>query len=86
MWLREIFSQKQKKDSPIIKGKTYHLNYEKRAATELTPVKSYKKGLIFLAVRYHKSFAKTRKFYIRRNNRKVDSIERGRIVIAHLLP
>ena len=29
---------------------------------------------------------KTRKFYIRRNNNKVDSIEIGRIVIAHLLP
>ena len=27
-----------------------------------------------------------RKFYIRRNNKKVDSIEIGRIVIAHLLP
>ena len=27
-----------------------------------------------------------RKFYIRRNNNKVDSKERGRIVIAHLLP
>ena len=28
----------------------------------------------------------SRKFYIRRNNNKVDSIETGRIVIAHLLP
>ena len=28
---------------------------------------------------------KSRKFYIRRNNNKVDSIETGRIVIAHLL-
>ena len=28
----------------------------------------------------------TRKFYIRRNNNKVDSIETGRMVIAHLLP
>ena len=27
-----------------------------------------------------------RKFYIRRNNIKVDSIETGRIVTAHLLP
>ena len=27
-----------------------------------------------------------RKFYIRRNNNKADSIETGRIVIAHLLP
>ena len=27
-----------------------------------------------------------RKFYIRRNNNKIDSIETGRIVIAHLLP
>ena len=27
-----------------------------------------------------------RKFYIRRNNNKVDSKETGRIVIAHLLP
>ena len=27
-----------------------------------------------------------RKFYIRRNNNKVDSKEAGRIVIAHLLP
>ena len=28
----------------------------------------------------------SRKFYIRRNDNKVDSIETGRIVIAHLLP
>ena len=28
----------------------------------------------------------TRKFYIRRNSNKVDSIETGRIAIAHLLP
>ena len=28
----------------------------------------------------------TRKFYIRKNNNKVDSIETGLIVIAHLLP
>ena len=27
-----------------------------------------------------------RKFYIRRNNNKVDTIETGRIVIAYLLP
>ena len=27
-----------------------------------------------------------RKFYIRRNNNKIDSTETGRIVIAHLLP
>ena len=27
-----------------------------------------------------------RKFYIRRNNNKVDSKETGRLVIAHLLP
>ena len=27
-----------------------------------------------------------RKFYIRRNNKKVDSIETRRIVIAHFLP
>ena len=27
-----------------------------------------------------------RKFYIRRNNKKVDAIETGRIVIAGLLP
>ena len=33
-----------------------------------------------------KHLLKTRKFYIRRNNNKVDSIETGRIVIAHLLP
>ena len=29
---------------------------------------------------------RSRKFYIRRNNNKVDSIKTGRIVIAHLLP
>ena len=29
---------------------------------------------------------RARKFYIRRNNNKVDSIETGRIVIVHLLP
>ena len=29
---------------------------------------------------------KARKLYIRRNNNKIDSIETGRIVIAHLLP
>ena len=28
----------------------------------------------------------SRKFYVRRNNNKVDSTETGRIVIAHLLP
>ena len=26
------------------------------------------------------------KFYVRRNNGKVDSIETGRVVIAHLIP
>ena len=31
-------------------------------------------------------FIETRKFYVRRKNNKVDSIETGRIVIAHLLP
>ena len=30
-------------------------------------------------------FVEARKFYIRRNNNKVNSIEIGRIVIAHLL-
>ena len=29
---------------------------------------------------------KSRKFYIKRNNNKVDSIEKGRIIIAYLLP
>ena len=33
-----------------------------------------------------KSLMETRKLYIKRNNKKVDSIETGRIVIAHLLP
>ena len=28
----------------------------------------------------------SRKFYIKKNNSKVDSIETGRIIIAHLLP
>ena len=28
----------------------------------------------------------TRKFYVRRNNIKLDSVEKGLIVIAHLLP
>ena len=28
----------------------------------------------------------SRKLYIRRNNKKVDSVETGHIVIAHLLP
>ena len=31
-------------------------------------------------------FVKSRKFYVRRNNNKADSIETGRRVIAHLLP
>ena len=31
-------------------------------------------------------YMKAKKFYIRRNNNKVDSIETDRIVIAHLLP
>ena len=31
-------------------------------------------------------YVHVRKFYIRRNNNKADSIETGRIVIAHLLP
>ena len=31
-------------------------------------------------------YFEARKFYIRRNNNKVDSVETGRIVIAHLLP
>ena len=31
-------------------------------------------------------FIRSRKFYVRRNNNKVDSIETRRIVIAHLLP
>ena len=29
---------------------------------------------------------RSRKFFVRRNNNKVDSIETGRIVIAHLFP
>ena len=33
-----------------------------------------------------KSCSLSRKFYMRRNNNKVDSIETGPIVIAHLLP
>ena len=33
-----------------------------------------------------KACVSTRKFYIRRNNLKVDSIVIGLIVIAHLLP
>ena len=32
------------------------------------------------------SLVYARKFYIRRNNNKADSIETGRIVITHLLP
>ena len=31
-------------------------------------------------------YLSARKFYIRRNNNKIDSIERGRIVITHLFP
>ena len=31
-------------------------------------------------------YVNTRKFFIRRNNKKVDSTETGRIVIAHLIP
>ena len=33
-----------------------------------------------------KSLRAPKKFYIRPNNSKIDSIETGRIVIAHLLP
>ena len=33
-----------------------------------------------------KAKLQTRRFYIRRNNNKVDSIGTERIVIAHLLP
>ena len=41
----------------------------------------------FLWTRFFLIFIlRPRKFYIRRNNNKVDSIETGRIVIAHLLP
>ena len=32
------------------------------------------------------TWRQTRKFYIRRNNNNVDSIETGRIVIGHLFP
>ena len=32
------------------------------------------------------AFPLPRKFYIRRNNNKVDSIKKGSIVIAHVLP
>ena len=44
--------------------------------------------LIFLSsgVHYIHSYVKSRKFYIRRNNKKVDSTETGRIVIAQSLP
>ena len=31
-------------------------------------------------------YFQSKKFYIRRNNNKVDSVETGRIVIVHLLP
>ena len=58
MWLREIFPKNRKmRLSPIIKDKkvTYSkpslkLWKERKDATELIPVKSYKKGLIFLVV------------------------------------
>ena len=36
--------------------------------------------------KYSDCFLESRKFYIRRNNNKVDSTETGRIVITHLLP
>ena len=39
----------------------------------------------FVTISYDK-FLSPRKFYIRRNNSKFDSIETGRRVIAHLLP
>ena len=37
-------------------------------------------------LRYHHSSLLTRKFYIRRNNCEVDSIETGLVVIPRLLP
>ena len=40
--------------------------------------------LLYIAVDYY--FVRARKFYIRRNNNKIDSIETGHIVIADLLP
>ena len=59
MWLRGIFPKNRKMSlSPIIKDKKVtHSNSslklwkERRYATELLPVKSYKKGLIFLVVK-----------------------------------
>ena len=50
----EVFSKNMKNESPLqIRTKkqllTHHLNYENREyAIELIPIKSYKKGLMFL--------------------------------------
>ena len=43
-------------------------------------------GLILFFTEDNAEVCSARKFYRRRNNNKVDSIETGRIVIAHLLP
>ena len=40
----------------------------------------------FYAAKNASTLRVARKFYIRKNNRKVDSIETGCIVIAHLFP
>ena len=43
-------------------------------------------GLILIFTEDSAEVCTARKFYRRRNNSKVDSIETGRIVIAYLLP
>ena len=65
MWLREIFPKNRKmRLSSIIKDKkvTYSnsllkLWKERKYATELIPVKSYKKGLIFFVVKTVANFS-----------------------------
>ena len=44
------------------------------------------KNSYFEASKKNKYIFQSSKFYIRRNNAGVDSVETGRIVIAHLLP
>ena len=71
--------------------KQLHRNYESNAQKvkdAMAPIINAFKvcGPLSLTFSFVVSLAIAKKFYIRGNNNKVDSIETERIVIAHLLP
>ena len=67
----------------------YHRNYDFCMEPKFLEIfvarDSVMQGVIYKSERSDVYF-NPRKFYVRRNNNNIDSIETGRIVIAHLLP